>query len=340
MDKIIKNNGGLHNMNGLKGIHHVTAITSSAEKNYEFFTYVLGMRLVKKTVNQDDIRTYHLFFADDKGSPGTDMTFFDFPGIPKGTHGTNEISRTSFRVPTDAAIDYWVKRFDRLNIKHSGVKELFGKKTLSFVDFDDQQYMLVSDEKNEGVASGTPWQKGPIPLEYAITGLGPIFVMVADFDYFKEMIEKVLLFKETAAEGPLHLFEVGEGGNGASIIVEYNAILPQGRQGFGTVHHAAFRVEDRTVLDEWTNRMESFGFQTSGFVDRYFFQSLYARVAPQILFEFATDGPGFMGDEPYETLGEKLSLPPFFEEKREQIEKLVRPIDTVRSTKEFEKEYE
>src|SRR5690625_181791 len=322
----------------LKGIHHVTAITSSAEKNYEFFTNVLGMRLVKKTVNQDDIQTYHLFFADDKGSPGTDMTFFDFPGIPKGVHGTNEISKTSFRVPSDKALEYWVKRFERLEVNHTGIKEQFGKKTLSFVDFDDQHYQLISDEVNEGVESGTPWQKGPIPLEYAITGLGPIFIRIVDFDYFKEMLEKVLLFKEIAQEGAFRLFEVGKGGNGASVIVEHNTTFPKARQGFGTVHHAAFRVDDRDALDGWDERMRSFGFQTSGYVNRYFFESLYAGVAPQILFEFATDGPGFMGDEPYETLGEKLSLPPFLEPKREKIEKLVRPIDTVRSTKEFIKE--
>ncbi|WP_340007085.1 ring-cleaving dioxygenase [Paenibacillus sp. FSL K6-0276] len=325
-------------MRNLKGIHHVTAITSSAEKNYEFFTYVLGMRLVKKTVNQDDIQTYHLFFADDKGNAGTDMTFFDFPNIPKGVHGTNEIAKTSFRVPTDAALDYWVKRFDRLGVKHTGIKEQFGKKTLSFVDFDDQQYQLISDEFNEGVASGTPWQKGPIPLEFAITGLGPIFVRIADFNYFKEVLEKVMLFKEIGQEDAYHLFEVGEGGNGAQIIVEHNEDLPNSRQGFGTVHHAAFRVEDRAMLDEWTERFEGFGFQTSGYVDRHFFESLYTRIAPQILFELATDGPGFMGDEEYETVGEKLSLPPFLEPKREQIEKLVRPIDTVRSTIDFVKE--
>lgn len=326
-------------MNGLKGLHHVTAITSSAEKNYEFFTYVLGMRLVKKTVNQDDIQTYHLFFADDKGNAGTDMTFFDFPGIRKGVHGTNEISKTSFRVPSDAALDYWAARFDRLEVKHQGVREQFGKKTLSFVDFDDQHYQLISDEHNRGVASGIPWQKGPIPLEYAITGLGPIFIRIADFDYFKEVLERVLQFKEIGQEGAYHLFEVGEGGNGAQVIVEHNKLLPRAQQGYGTVHHVAFRVEDRAVLNEWTARMESFGFNTSGYVNRHFFESLYARVAPQILFEFATDGPGFMGDEPYETLGEKLSLPPFLEPKREQIEKLVRPIDTVRSTIDFKKEY-
>lgn len=325
-------------MNHLKGIHHVTAITSSAEKNYDFFTNILGMRLVKKTVNQDDIQTYHLFFADDVGAAGTDMTFFDFPGIPKGEHGTNEIFRTSFRVPTDEALQYWENRFNRLHVKHSGIQEKFDRKVLPFVDFDDQQYELISDEQDEGIASGTPWKKGPVPLQYAITGLGPVHIRIAHFDYMKEILEKALLFKEIAQEGDFHLFEVGEGGNGARVIVERNNSLPAGRQGYGTVHHVAFRVEDRSVLDEWTERLESLGFNTSGYVDRFFFESLYVRVAPGILFEFATDGPGFMGDEPYETLGEKLSLPPFLESKRTQIEQLVRPIDTVRSTKQFVKE--
>ncbi|WP_342507877.1 ring-cleaving dioxygenase [Sporosarcina sp. FSL K6-2383] len=326
-------------MNHLKGMHHVTAITSSAEKNYEFFTYVLGMRLVKKTVNQDDIQTYHLFFADDKGSAGTDMTFFDFPGIPKGTHGTNEIYKTAFRVPTDAALEYWLKRFDKYEVANNGIEEVFGKKTISFVDFDDQQYMLVSDEFNKGVESGTPWQNGPVPLEFAITGLGPIHIRIEEFDYLKEVLEKAMLMREIAQEGLFHLFEVGEGGNGAQVIVEHNTTLPAGRQGFGTVHHAAFRVENTQVLHEWVERMEEFGFRTSGYVDRFFFESLYARVAQGILFEWATDGPGFMGDEPYETVGEILSLPPFLEEKRDEIEAMVRPIDTVRSTLTIEKEY-
>lgn len=326
-------------MNELKGIHHVTAITSSAEKNYAFFTYVLGMRLVKKTVNQDDIQTYHLFFADDKGAAGTDMTFFDFPGIPKGSHGTNEIYKTAFRVPSDAAMEYWVKRFDKYDVAHTGIKELFGKKTLSFADFDEQQYMLISDEFNEGVESGTPWQNGPVPLEFAITGLGPIHIRIAQFDYLKEVLEKVMMMREIAKEGSLHLFEMGQGGNGAQVIVEYNAVLPAGQQGFGTVHHTAFRVHDTAALNEWIDHMGAAGFGTSGYVDRFFFESLYARVAPGLLFEWATDGPGFLGDEPYETLGEKLSLPPFLEAQRERIEKMVRPIDTVRSSRTLEKEY-
>jgi len=325
-------------MKQLKGVHHVTAITSSAEKIYEFFTTVLGMRLVKKTVNQDDIRTYHLFFADDKGNAGTDMTFFDFPGMTKGKHGKNEISKTSFRVQDDAALEYWVKRFDRLKVKHTGIEIQFGKKAVSFTDFDDQQYQLISDELNKGIASGIPWQKGPVPLQYAITGLGPLFVRISNFAALKAMLVSALRFRETAQEGSFHLFEMGEGGNGASVIVEENTELPEARQGFGTVHHAAFRVEDSNELQEWIAWLNQLRLPNSGFVDRFFFQSLYARVTPQILFEFATDGPGFMGDEPYETLGEKLSLPPFLEPQREEIEKIVRPMDTVRSTKEFIKE--
>ena len=325
-------------MKQLKGVHHVTAITSSAEKIYDFFTTVLGMRLVKKTVNQDDIQTYHLFFADDRGSAGTDMTFFDFPGMSKGVHGKNEISKTSFRVPDDAALAYWEKRFDRLKVTHSGIEKQFGKKTISFSDFDDQQYQLISDELNKGVASGTPWQKGPVPLEYAITGLGPVFVRISNDDALKAMLVSALKFKETAQEGPFHLFETGEGGNGASVIIEQNTDLPEARPGYGTVHHAAFRVADRNELEEWIAWLNQIRLPNSGFVDRFFFKSLYARVAPQILFEFATDGPGFMGDEPYETLGEKLSLPPFLEPKRTTIEQYVRPIDTVRSAKAFVKE--
>lgn len=323
----------------LIGMHHVTAITSSAEKNYEFFTYTLGMRLVKKTVNQDDIQTYHLFFADDEGNAGTDMTFFDFPGIQKGKHGTNEIYRTSFRVPSDAALDYWVKRFDRLGVKHTGIEQQFDVKVLAFEDFDEQQYQLVSDETNTGRPSGKPWEKGPVPNEFAITGLGPVVIRISDIEYFSQVLVEAMGYKQIAQEGTLYLFEVGKGGNGARVIVEHNTSTP-GYQGYGTVHHAAFCVRDKEELLQWQQRLETIGFRTSGYIDRFFFESLYVRVAQGVLFEFATEGPGFQGDEPYETLGEKLSLPPFLEQQREQIESLVRPINTVRSTETIEKEYE
>lgn len=323
----------------LKGIHHVTAITSSAEKNYQFFTYTLGMRLIKKTVNQDDIQTYHLFFTDEAGSPGTDMTFFDFPNIPKGEHGTNEIYRTGFRVPSDEALTYWVKRFDHYNVRHEGITEQFGKKVINFIDFDEQQYQLVSDEHNSGVPAGVPWKEGPVPNDYQILGLGPIHITIDNFDFFNKVLTQILGFEQIKDQDGKYLYEVGEGGNGAQVLVHHVTNQPEGRQGYGTVHHVAFRVEDRAALDGWIEYLPQFGLRTSGYVDRFFFESLYARVAPQILFEWATDGPGFLGDEPYETLGEKLSLPPFLEEKRKEIEQAVRPIDTTRSDKKIEKEY-
>src|SRR5699024_8135125 len=198
---------------------------------------------------------------------------------------------------------------------NGGKKEQVGKKILSFVDFDDQKYQLIYDENNKGVKPGIPWKKGPIPLEYAITGLGPVFVRVSNINYFKKNLEALFMFKEIDQEGSFHLFEVGGGGNGAQVIVEYNHELPRARQGYGNVHHAPFSVENRDNIDEWVKRMHSFRIPNSGYVERYYFGSLYTRVAPQILFEIATDGPGFMGDEPYETLGEKLALPPFFESK-------------------------
>lgn len=322
----------------LKGIHHVTAMTSSAEKIYDFFTYTLGIRLVKKTVNQDDIRTYHLFFADDVGSPGTDMTFFDFPNNPRGSHGTNELRRTAFRVPTDEALVYWKERFTRLHVVHEEISEQFGKKVLNFYDFDQQHYQLISDEKNNGVAAGTPWQLGPIPLKYAITGLGPITIAVANIDGFSNILQNVFKMTPTAQEGDAKLFTMGEGGNGAQVIALHEPVAPAGRQGYGTIHHVAFRVDSKDDLAQWQQRLESFGYTTSGFVDRFFFGALYVRPTRHLLFEISTDGPGFMGDEPYETLGEKLSLPPFLEAQREQIESMVRPIDTVRSTKVFQKQ--
>lgn len=312
----------------IRGIHHVTAMTSSAEKIYRFFTDILGLRLIKKTVNQDDIETYHLFFADDLGSAGTDMTFFDFPGNPKGTKGTNTISRTSFRVKNDASLTYWIERFNKNDIDHGEIQERFGKKYLEFKDFDDQQYQLISDENNQGVPAGIPWKKTNVPAEHALTGLGPVFVTVANYEHMQRVLVDVLGFHLVDAQGSFHLFEVGEGGNGASIIVEHRDDLPDAQQGFGNVHHLALRVADQEALRFWIEKINQLQFPNSGFVERFYFKSDYFRAAPHILFELATDGPGFLEDETYEAAGEKLALPPFLEKKRKEIEEFVRPFDT------------
>ncbi|MFU8793104.1 MAG: ring-cleaving dioxygenase [Acholeplasmataceae bacterium] len=324
----------------LKGIHHVTAITSSAEKIYHFFTYILGLRLVKKTINQDDIETYHLFFADDTGSAGTDMTFFDFKGSRAKTEGTNQISVTGFRVPSDEALLYYQKRFKKYEVKHQDIKTMFGKKVLTFEDFDHQKYALFSDEQNTGIASGTPWLKGPVPNEYAITGLGPIELTVSDLDYMDQVLTKILTFKKVLEDTPYYLYETGEGGNGASVIIKHDRHSPQAQQGYGAVHHVAFRVDDVTDIKAWIDHLKTFRAPHSGLVDRFYFNSLYTRFYANILFEFATEGPGFIDDEEtYETLGEELALPPRFRNKRQEIESHVRHIDTKRSNQSFEKEY-
>lgn len=312
----------------IRGLHHVTAMTSSAEKNYRFFTDILGLRMIKKTVNQDDIETYHLYFTDDTGAPGTDMTFFDFPGIPQGKKGTNTISRTGFRVPSDASLSYWEDRFTQLNVEHSDINERFGKKYLNFNDYDNQLFQLVSDETNQGVAAGTPWKNSNVPAEHSIIGLGPTIVTVSNFDHMKLVLENVLGFKETAEEGTMHQFEVGEGGNGATILVDFRDDLPPAQEGFGNVHHLALRVADDEALQYWIKKINDLEFPNSGFVDRFYFQSEYFMAAPNVLFELATDGPGFLEDETYEHAGEILSLPPFLEPKRQEIEDYVRPFDT------------
>jgi glyoxalase family protein len=324
----------------LTGIHHVTAITSSAAKIYAFFTNILGLRLVKKTVNQDDIRAYHLFFADDRGSAGTDMTFFDFGQSQKAVRGTNEIYRTSFRVKDDASLNYWLKRFNQYQIKHEPIKQFFGRKWLEFVDFDDQQYALVSDEGIPSVPAGEPWHLGPVPDEFAILGLGPIWMRVNDLDLMKQRLIDVMGMRLSQKDGSYYLFEMGVGGNGASVVIDYQRLLGQSIQGFGTVHHVAFRIADKEALEEWRLHLHQHTISNSGFVDRFYFQSLYARVYPRILFEFATEGPGFIDDEePYETLGEKLAIPPHLRNRSELIHRMIRPLDTIRSTRIFKKEY-
>lgn len=313
----------------LLGIHHVTAITDDAKRNYDFITEILGMRLVKKTVNQDDIQTYHTFYADDEGNPGTDLTFFDFPGIPAAIYGTNSITRTGLRVPNDEALAYYLDRFEEHGVKHEGIQELFGRKVLPFEEADGQRYQLFSDENNEGVDAGIPWKNGPVPEDKAIYGLGPIEITVSYFEGFLKLMEDVFGFTILEQTEKQALLEIGEGGNGGQMILRKNKENETEVQGSGAVHHVSFRVEDKAALEHWLEKYDSLDMHHSGLVDRFYFEALYTRVG-HILIELSTDGPGFMEDEPYETLGESLSLPPFLEDEREHIESVIRPFDTTR----------
>ena len=318
-------------MKQLLGIHHVTAITSNAEKNYEFFTKVLSLRLVKKTVNQDDIFTYHLFFADDRGNAGTDITFFDFKGIGKAKFGTNEISRTGFRVPSDEALEYYKARFKHYGVAHGDIIDVFGHKAIFFNDFDGARYALISDQNNVGVKNGTPWLRGPVPNKYAITGLGPVWFTVNDPKRMEKALVDVLRMRKGETSGNYQAYFMGEGGNGAMIIVEVAEHGDIARQGYGAVHHVAFRTTDKDHLMSWVPEFNKVLAPHSGFVERFYFKSLYTRLYPNILFELATDGPGFIDDEEsYENLGEILALPPHLRHKRATIEKAIVPLDTTK----------
>ncbi|WP_077324322.1 ring-cleaving dioxygenase [Virgibacillus siamensis] len=319
----------------LRGIHHVSAITANAKNNYRFYTEVLGLRLVKKTINQDDPSVYHLFYADEQGNPGTDFTFFEIPNAGHTYAGNSSISTTALRVPDDQSLEYWIDRLDSYNVDHDGITEQYGRKLISFRDPEDQRLALVSDEKNNGVAGGTPWDKSPVPNEKGIVGLGPVTLTVKDPEPTFNVLTDLLTFKQTGSysstEGnqeDVLVFETGEGGTGAEVHLKIQPDLPRERPGRGSVHHVAFRVDNEEELAVWRDRVKEARIPNSGLVDRFYFKSLYFREPNGILFELATDGPGFTTDEDPDHLGETLALPPFFENQRDEIEAKLKPLDT------------
>jgi glyoxalase family protein len=320
------------NLKPLLGQHHVSAITGNAKENYRFYTKVLGLRLVKKSVNQDDTSVYHLFYADERGNPGTDLTFFEIPHAGNTYEGTNSISLTSLRVESDESLLYWKKRLEEHSVMHGEIVTKYGRKTLEFRDFEGQRLELVSDETNNGVAGGKPWDKSPVPVEHGIIGLGPVKLTVARSEVTAKIITDVMGYREKAAyqegEKQLRVFETGEGGTGAEIFLEERSDLQRERPGRGSVHHVAFRVESEEELRKWVEHLRILRLPNSGFVERYYFRSLYFREPNGILFELATDGPGFEGDESFDHLGEKLALPPYFENQRAEIEAKLKPLNT------------
>ena len=316
-------------MQELTGYHHLTAITSDAQKNYEFYTKVMGMRLLKKTVNQDDTTAYHTFFGDEMASAGNDLTFFDFNMTRKAVPGTNSISSVGLRVPSDEALNYWIKRFDEHKVEHQGIDTTFGIKGIRFKDIDGLNLRLISDEINGGFPPGIPNTFSDVPSEYAIVGLATMEITVRHADLQHDFLTKDLMFKHTDSEGSMNRYETGPGGNSSSIHVIQNQTLSNEIQGAGSVHHLALRVPNDEVLLKWVNHMRMKMYPNSGYVERHYFQSLYTRIG-SILYELATDTPGFTVDEPLDTLGESLSLPPYIESQRAQIERDIKPFDTKR----------
>jgi glyoxalase family protein len=312
----------------LGGIHHLTAISAKPRDNLAFYTGVLGMRLVKKTVNQDDVSAYHLFYADGKANPGTDLTFFDFP-VPPEQRGTNSIVRTGLRVAGEASLKFWRDRLRNAGARTGDITEVDGRLTLPFEDQEGQRLALIDDG---GRGAAESWAKSPVPVEHQVRGLGPITLSVHDGARTALVLTAVMNMRQARSyvvpgqQGEVQVFEMGEGGPAAELHVIEQRGAASARQGAGGVHHVAFRTPDETQYHAWTQRLRELRIPNSGEVDRFYFRSLYFREPNGILFEIATDGPGFATDEPMETLGEKLALPPFLEPRRAQIEAGLKPI--------------
>jgi glyoxalase family protein len=315
----------------LNGFHHLTAVTAHPSENLSFYTGALGLRLVKKTVNQDDVSAYHLFYGDGAGSPGSDITFFDWP-LKRERRGTQSIVRTGFRVDSPASLDYWAARFDELGVVAEPIAERDGRMTLDFMDTEGQRLSLCADN---GSAGAHPWAKSPVPAEHQLRGLGPIAISVPDLKPTDTVLTKVMEMahvreypetSEEAGEITVHVYQMGATGPHGELHVKVEPGSQPNRLGAGGVHHVAFRVPTFEEYDRWNERLKQMGIASSGPVNRFYFRSLYFREPNGILFELATDGPGFHADEPMETLGEKLSLPPFLEPRRNEIEAGLKPL--------------
>jgi glyoxalase family protein len=315
----------------LKGIHHVTAVSASIRENFLFYTQLLGMRLVKRSVNQDDVSAYHLFYADAIGTPGTDVTFFDWQ-MPPERRGTNSIVRIHLRVNGRPALDWWAARLKEFKVAHGSVVERDGRLTLDFDDREGQRLALIDDGGLGGPSR--PWEKSPVPAEHQVRGLGPVVLSVPRLGPTEAVLTQLLNMVQTREYAhpeypnhPVHVYEMDTGGPHAELHVTVQPDLPRARLGAGGVHHVAFRTPTEEQYHAWADRLTELGVPNSGEIDRYYFRSLYFREPNGILFEIATDGPGFAVDEDPATLGDHVALPPFLEPRRQAILAGLRPID-------------
>ena len=312
----------------LTGVHHVSALSAHIERTHNFYTRVLGLRPVIKTVNQDDPSMYHLFYGDGVGSPGSDITVFDMPRAAREHRGNNSISLTTFRVNSERALAYWAARLDEHGIERGDITTRNGRRVLDFDDLEGTRLSLVDDG---GVGKVFPWDESPVPAEYQICGLGYTVLTVPTLEPTDRFIKEGLGLRHDhtypLAEAPqyrVHVYVMDNGGVHAEVHVIVRNDLPRARYGAGGVHHFALRVPEEQRISDWVDRLNALGYANSGIVDRHYFTSAYVREPNGVLFELATDGPGFDVDGPLD--GKRLSLPPFLEPRRAEIEANLKPI--------------
>ena len=298
------------------GLHHITAIASDPRQNLDFYTQVLGLRFVKKSVNQDDPGTYHLYYGDYQASPGTILTFFPWAGLRRGRPGTGQAYATAFSVPT-GSLPFWQQRFQKLGVKHEAVEKRFNDDVLPFADPDGLRLELVATAEAD---PRTPAPATDVPAEFAIRGFHSSTLAVTETTATAQVLTRSMGYQLAAQSGHRTRFRTGAGGPGTYVDLLADPALPRGLNGAGTIHHVAFRVPDDATEVAARTVLLNDGLQVSPVIDRAYFKSIYYREPAGVLFEIATDGPGFAIDEPLDQLGTKLGLPPHLEVHRAEIE--------------------
>jgi glyoxalase family protein len=306
-----------------RGLHHISVIASDPQANYDFYVKKLGMRMVKKTVNQDDPTKYHLFYANSEGSPGSSLTFFPWPRAHQGNAGSGEATAVSLATPEES-LDYWKKRLDDQNVPYSGPITRFGKKHLSFKDPDGLQLHLVFEDRKDDLSS---WDKSPVPQEHQIQGFWSTTLRLHEVGHTEKILTEILGFKKADTQDNATLYQTNSE-LGHSLIIE-EVPFEQGKNGAGIVHHVAFQTEDDEDLKNLRHEVLRIGLQPTEVIDRHFFKSVYYRTPGGVLFEMATHGPGyFVNSDLSEDQAERLELTPWHESKREQIEEALPTINT------------
>lgn len=309
----------------IPGHHHISMITKNANQNNRFYKQVLGLRRVKLTVNQDEPSMYHLFFGDKTGSPGTELSFFEIPAVGKTYRGTNAITKIGLLVPSEASLSYWKARFEEYGALHSDVTTYANRPALHFEDSEGLRMVLLVSNGAK-VNHWETWEKSEVPEEHQIQGMGSVEITVKKIDKLSSTLTEVFGYTEISRGEEEAIFQSVPGEVFGEIVVKYLE-GPSERPGRGSIHHLAIRVRNDEELKFWEEKVKQRGFHSSGIVDRFYFKSLYFRESNGILFEIATDEPGFTIDGDVETLGEKLDLPPFLEVRRAEIEENLKPIE-------------
>jgi glyoxalase family protein len=303
------------------GLHHVTAIASNPQRNLDFYTKLLGLRFVKRTVNFDDPGTYHFYFGDDLGSPGTILTFFPWPHATRGSLGVGETSATAFSVPADC-LAFWESRLLIAGVNAQRLATRFGNSVLGFADPDGMRIELIAHEDTN--PSRTP-RNSDVQSENAIRGFFGVTLCQAGFESTAEVLER-MGFRRAGEEGNRYRFSADGNAFGRHVDVLVQTQLMHGRMGSGSVHHIAFRAGDDAAQGYWREELRRFPLNVTPVLDRTYFHSIYFHEPGGVLFEIATDPPGFSFDEPLELLGESLKLPPWLESERGAIENVLPPI--------------